>query len=458
VFETLVTCKETATGTRYQPGLATRWAVEQGGRALALELRGEVRFHDGSRLGPGDVQFSLDAARAARTGDEASRALLADVASVELSARGVRIWLVRPSGYALRALCSVPMLPAAIYQDRGRAAGAIVGSGPYRVATGAGASVRLERNPDYWGPAPAIGAIVFVREADDARALSLARAGEIDVIPALIPVHVEHGDEPGMVRRFAPLAAARAGFEYLALATDRPPLDDVRVRRAISLAIDRAELARRARGLVRPISAPVWPGGPASGPAPPVPAIDRAQAIRLLEEAGWSDRDRDGMRERGGNRLHLVALIGDRPSPVRDAVLAALRGLGFFVEERVGSPAVLLNRLRDGQFQLAFVRWRGPSDGDLAGLLGARGRQSFGNGGSREIDRLLDAMRAAGDPAERFRLAGELGARIAESVPLIPLLAEAPRGLVHRRVRGVRVWDGWLALAELSLAPEVGAE
>jgi peptide/nickel transport system substrate-binding protein len=461
VFETLLVCAEGPGGTTYAPGLAARWSIEQGGRALELELRPDVKFHDGSKLTSMDAQFSLDAARDPRTDADHLRPLFGDVSSVELAGpRGLRIWVERPSGLLLRALCSVPIVPQALYRDRPRGKPLpLIGTGPFALVEQSEPAIRLERFAGYWGKRPAIGGVVFVREADDARALSLARGGEIDVLPELDPIYRGQGEEVGMARRFVALDAAPPSFDYLVLAVDQPPLDDVRVRQAISLAIDRAAIAGKDRGgAARPIVAPVWPGGPASGAAPAVPAADPARAAALLEAAGWVDRDRDGMREKDGKRLQLVVLAADQASPPRDRVVAALRALGFFVDDRVGSPGVLLNRLRDGQFQLAFMTWNGPADGDLTSLLGTRGRHNFGRVSDPELDRLLEAMRGTWDAGERFRLAGRLGARIAEVAPIVALSAAAPPGLISRRVRGVRMWDGWLAIPELSLAADGDAE
>ena len=63
-------------------------------------------------------------------------------------------------------------------------------------------------------------------------------------------------------------------------------------------------------------------------------------------------------------------------------------------------------------------------------------------------------MAGAWDPAERARLAKELVAALDESWPIVGIVADAPQGLVHQRVEGVRVWDGWLDLGQLKLSPK----
>jgi hypothetical protein len=60
-------------------------------------------------------------------------------------------------------------------------------------------------------------------------------------------------------------------------------------------------------------------------------------------------------------------------------------------------------------------------------------------------------MAAAWDPAERSKAAGDLATALAQTWPITAIVADAPQGLVHRRVQGVKVWDGWLDLSQLRL-------
>jgi hypothetical protein len=72
---------------------------------------------------------------------------------------------------------------------------------------------------------------------------------------------------------------------------------------------------------------------------------------------------------------------------------------------------------------------------------------------SPRIDRALDALAAAWDPAERDKLAPELAAALAETWPVAGIVADAPQGLIAKRLVGARVWGGWIDLAQLSFAP-----
>jgi len=82
-------------------------------------------------------------------------------------------------------------------------------------------------------------------------------------------------------------------------------------------------------------------------------------------------------------------------------------------------------------------------DGEPASLVGR---------GAPRIDRALDALAAAWDPEERAKLAPELAAALAETWPIAGIVADSPHGLIAKRVKGVRVWDGWIDLSQLSFA------
>ena len=131
----------------------------------------------------------------------------------------------------------------------------------------------------------------------------------------------------------------------------------------------------------------------------------------------------------------------------RDYFVEAARRIGVVIELKTAGASYLDKRISEGTFDLVELAWTGRVDMDVTPLVGSRRPE---HAASPRIDRALDAMGAAWDPAERAKLAPELAAAFEESWPLAGIVAEAPQGLVHRRVKGVKVWDGWLDLSQLS--------
>ena len=468
VFETLIRSGQGG----YHPRLARSWRVMPGGLEIRIELEPGATFSDGHPLTTSDVQFTLDAIRDPHRGIDHLRPMLDDVEAIELiTSREVRLRLTRPSGWVLRALAEIPILPMHVYDGSLLAGGALVGSGPYKVASNKAGLVHLVRNDRYWGGPVAIADVEFVYQPDAALALTAAKRGELDIIPALIPAHwPAQPGSPGLAAAFAPLALAPAKFRYLAFNARHAPLDDANVRHALALLIDRNNIARRVFfGLARPALWPIWPGGPVDAAETAVPDFDPGAAGKLLDAARWTDSDKDGYRDQNGKPLKLVLIGSERAAPKdaagpavkteRDFFVDAARKAGIQIEVKTGGEAWLEKRLADGNFDLVEESWSGMVDSDMTPLLGPLrltpskdAKEDTGplRATSPRVERALDAMGAAWDPGERAKLAGELTAALGEAWPLAGIVADAPHGLVHKRVKGVKVSDGWIDLAALS--------
>lgn len=440
----------------YAPRLARSWRVMPGGMEIRIELEPDVFFHDGQRMTSSDVQFTLDAVRTPGKGVDHLRPLLDDVEAIELiTSHEVRLRLKRPSGYVLRALAEIPILPMHVYDGSLYGGGALVGTGPWKLASNKGGVVHLTKNDKYWGKAPAIADLEFVYQPDAAAALTAAKRGELDIVPALIPAHwPEQATAPGVTASFKPLQLAPPRMRYMLFNAAHPPLDDDRVRHALALLIDRRAIAKRVfDGLARPVLWPIWPGGPVDGAEAAVPDFDPAAAGKLLDAAGWVDSDKDGIRDKGGAQLKLV-MIGDEkpllkdsanplPKNERDYFIEAARRAGVVIEVKTGGEQWVAKRAGEGNYDLIEMSWSGMVDSDLTSLLGGK---------DPRIDRALDLMKSAWDPAERSKASAELATALAEVWPIAGIVADAPQGLVHNRVQGVSVWDGWIDLSALRLA------
>lgn len=449
---------------RYGPRLARSWRVvvpPWGGLEIRLELEPNVTFHDGRPLTSSDVQFTLDAIRDPKRGIDHLRPMLDDVEAVELiTATEVRLVLRRPSGWVMRALAEIPILPMHIYDRSGRdhpagASGNLVGSGPWKVASHKQGTVKLTRNDKYWAGKVAIQDVELVYQPDAAIALRDAKRGDFDILPALVRVHYpDQASAPGVTAAFAPLELRPPRLRLLAFNTQKTPLDDARVRHAIALLVNRNEISELHFGrLARPALWPIWPGGLVHGTEVPVPAFDPKAAGALLDAAGWVDSDKDGIRDRGGQQLRVVMIGGARDTAIskdanpaaklpREYLIADARRVGLVIEFKSGNDAWIQKRIDEGSYHIAEQQWVGMVDMDMRNRLG---------GASPAIDRVLEQMATVWDPAERAKLTKDLAAALAESWPIAGIVTDTPHGLVHRRVRGLTQWDGWIDLTQLSL-------
>lgn len=227
------------------PLLAESWQASPDGRAFSFRLRPDVRFHDGSALDAAAVRFSFERAQAPGSSNKARRALFDNIAAIETPhAHTVTLTLHRPDAHLLFRLgeaTAVILHPASAAQ----AASAPVGTGPYQV-TGwqRGHSIALARAPHARAAqqVPLDGAVFRFIHDLQAREAAL-EAGEVDLFFQFATSSVRRfrGD-----RRYQVLIGNSSGKGMLALNHRRPPLNDVRVRRAITHAIDREGFIRRA--------------------------------------------------------------------------------------------------------------------------------------------------------------------------------------------------------------------
>jgi peptide/nickel transport system substrate-binding protein len=451
---------------RYTARLARSWRVMPSGLEVRIELQPGVTFHDGRPLTTSDVQFTLDVIRTPHKGVEHLRAMLEDVEAVELiTPLEIRLRLKRPSSIVLRALAEIPILPMAIYDGSLLAGGALVGTGPWKFASNKNGVVHLVRNDKYWAGVHPIADVEFVLERDAAVALTAAKRGELDIIPALVPAHwPEQASAPGLAASFSPLMLAPPRLRFFELNAARPLLADARVRQALALLIDRRAIAKRVfDGLARPANWPIWPGGPVDGPEAPVPDFDPAAAAKLLDAAGWVDSDRDGIRDQGdGKQLKLVLYgvetpkVHDASGPPakteRDYFVEAARRAGVVIEVKTGGESWLDKKLGEGQWDIVEIAWNGRVDMDVTPLVAGKTTK---RPAQPRVDHTLEAMAAAWDPAERANLAKELAAALAESWPIAGIVADAPQGLIHHRVQNVRIWNGWIDLSQVKFASDV---
>ena len=225
--------------------LAESWTAGDGGRSHVFRLRQGVRFHDGSAFDAAAVRFSFERAAAAGTTNKSRRALFDNIAAIAMpDAHTVALTLHHPDAHLHFRLGEGP---AVIVHPRsaGQLARAPVGTGPYQVAQRRpGHSITLERAPHARAGrrVPLDGAVFrFIHEPEERE--EALRAGEVDLFFQFATGSVRRFQDD---MRYQVLLGDSSGKGMLALNHRRAPLGDVRVRRAITHAIDRASFIQRA--------------------------------------------------------------------------------------------------------------------------------------------------------------------------------------------------------------------
>jgi peptide/nickel transport system substrate-binding protein len=430
---------------------AANGGISRDGRTIVYHLRAGARWQDGVPVSARDVVWTLHAIVDPRN-PVRSRAGYDRIARAEaLDARTVRITLRDAWAPAVATLFSYGtapqyVLPAHLLDTEADLAKSAfgahpVGNGPYRfVSWSRGERLVYEANPGWHGRMPALARIEVRIVPDPGTNFTLLRSGGIDwnlVSPAQ---RAALGVPRDLHFRTVPLALV-AG---IAINTQHPPLDDVRVRRAICAAIDRAAISRKITFGRYPVVDTAQPlGSWARDPAVREPGFDPAAADRLFDAAGWR-RGRSGIRMRNGRALALTYVqFPESQTGVRVATLVqselAARGLAVTIKSLSNAQLFLPKSqggtLATGAFDLAYVPWPMGADPDDSSLLmcGADGNVM------RWCDPVLDALERRALVAQSRPLRAALYSRIerraADAVPIIflfnPSYSYAYRDALH---------------------------
>lgn len=288
-----------------EPGLAESWRVVDD-NTWEFKLRPNVRFHDGSPLTVEDIAFSIERARNAtglRTYGPAVRA----VRGVEkVDDRTLLIRTTGPTPLLPAYLTSIMIVRAALAdgagEDEFNGGRAAVGTGPYRwVRFNHGADVTLERAPTYWGTAEPWERVVYRFIPVDSARIAALLAGDVDVVDAVPPglygrvrsdARSRLVTDTAAFNNYAYIDSGREVSTFVTGPDGQPlnpnPLRDVRVRQALSMALNRTALAERAmEGGAVPSNQIAPPGFNGHDPSLPPLAYDPARARALLAEAGY---------------------------------------------------------------------------------------------------------------------------------------------------------------------------
>ncbi|MBT5295101.1 MAG: ABC transporter substrate-binding protein [Octadecabacter sp.] len=269
-------------------GVAKSWDISDDGLTYTFMLNEGVMFHDGTDMNADDVKFSLDRARADDS-TNAQKGLFADIADVTVvDPLTVQVTLAQPNGSFLFNMAwgdAVIVAPESIET---------IASNP--IGTGAlafsdwvqGDRLELVRNDAYWGDAPALESATFRFISDPTAAFAAVMAEDVDAFvgfpaPENLP---QFEADP----RFQVLVGNTEGETILSMNNQMPPFDNVLVRQAVSLAIDRQAIIDGAMfGYGTPIGTHFAPHNPNYVDLIANSAHNPDRARELLAEAGFAD-------------------------------------------------------------------------------------------------------------------------------------------------------------------------
>jgi peptide/nickel transport system substrate-binding protein len=441
--------------TNLKGELAESWTASPDCLELTFKLRRNVKWHDGQPFTAADVVFTYETMVNPKT----PTAYAGDFKAVESvtapDPHTVRVRYKHPHGRALQSW-SIWMLPKHLlepYVLEGKLREAPqnradpVGTGMYKFSEWRpGEKVVLVANPDYFEGRPYIGRVVYRIIPSSATTFLELKAGGVDGARLTALQFKRQTDYPAFRKAYNKYPYAANIYVYLGLNLRDPRFADRRVRQAFAHAINKREIIDGVRlGLAREATGPYKPGTWAYNPNVRTYPYDMAKARALLAEAGWKEKNADGVLVKNGQpfKFDLLSSQGsEEGKKVAEIIQASFKDLGIQVDIRVIEWAALLKEyIKKRNFEAVMLAWGVTPDPDQYDIWHSSktspdelNRIGYAN---PEVDELLEKGRQSCVEAERKKYYDRLQEVLAEDQPIIFLYFREELPVVASRVRGI---------------------
>lgn len=447
--------------------LAERWTISPDGLTITFKLRRDVTFSDGQPFTAKDVAFSFAFIMNEKIAAPRARAYYAKVASVRaVDDHTVEFVFAEPYFNALALAGGMDILAEHFYKrflDDPRAfnesRGLLLGTGPYRLPdperwTPDQGRVELERNPRYWGPVDgAYDRIVWrVIENDSAR-LTTFRNQEIDVYGARPREYQGLLDDAALAGRTHQFEymSPTAGYSWIGWNQSRggkpTRFADARVRQAMSHLTDVQRLIEEVfLGYGEAAVSPFSERSPQHDKALKPIAFDLERARTLLREAGYEDRNGDGVIEGADGAPFEFELTFFQDNEDTRRMVLFLRDIyaraGVVMKPRPTEWSVMLDNLNRKDFDAITLAWTSGVEVDIFQMFHSsqtmEGGDNFISYRSPELDRLIDAARAEVDEDKRMALWRQAERVMVEDQPYTFLLRRKSLVFVDQRIANLQ--------------------
>ena len=422
---------------------------------LTFRLNRNAKWHDGRPFTAADVLFTYEAMINPKTPTPYREDFLA-VERVDTP--GPDTVHVRYKKVYAKALQSweMPMLPKHLlgtFVAEGRLRDAPqnwsdpIGTGPYRFhEMKSGEKVVLLANPEYYDGRPYISRRVYRIIPSQATIFLELKAKGIDGAGLTALQFTRQTEYPAFRKAYTKYRYAGNAYTYLGFNLKDPRFADKRVRQAFAHAIDKRELMEGVLlGLAREATGPYKPGTWAYNPNVKTFPYDLDRARALLAEAGWKERDADGLLVKYGAPFTFELLTNqgnEERKKVAQIVQASLRELGVGVEIRLLEWASFIKEyVKKRRFDAIILGWGIGQDPDQYEIWHSSktGPDDLNHVSYRnpEVDDLLEKGRSSCVQAERVKYYRRLQEILADEQPLVFLYFREALPVVSSRVRGI---------------------
>lgn len=433
--------------------LAESWTVSKDNLTLTFHLRPGLAWTDGVPFTAADCAFTLKLMQDKHTQSPFKSDYDKIVRFEASDAHTFVVHYAEPFSPALSSWASLAILPAHVFKGQdimqtplARHPKATIG--PYTLADWQPQqSILMRANPHYYdGPVWISERLTRIIPDPSTQFLELA-AGHLDVMN-LTPIQYKRlfDTKPILRRDYKRYRYLGFGYTYLGFNLKRAPFDDVRVRRAITYAIDRQEIVNGVLlGLGDVIASPYKPGTYWVDKAVQPRAFDPAKAKALLAEAGWADHNGDGLIDKDGKPFRFTILTNNGNKQRADAatiIQKRLRQIGIDVQIRlVEWSAFISNFIDTHNFDAVILGWGLSPEPDQYSIWHSSqtGPHQFNfiSYANPVVDKALVDARRTFDKTRRKHDYDVMQEQIHKDAPIVFLFAPYSLPVIHKRVHGV---------------------
>ncbi|MYW03300.1 ABC transporter substrate-binding protein [Streptomyces sp. SID3343] len=462
VFDSLISEDDQG---NFTPWLATSWEAAPDLTSYTFKLRTDVKFTDGASFDAAAVKANFDHIAAKTTKSQYAASLLGPYTGTEvIDPATVKVSFAKPFAPFLQAASTAYL---GFYSPQALAANAdklcaggsnLVGSGPFKFASHTkGQDLVLANNPAYnWGPAGAkhqgaayLDKLTYRFLPEDSVRVGAFASGQVDIAGSIPPVNVK-GLEGRSDVRISRHDFAGAVYS-LFLNTTRSPFDDERVRKAVQRGIN---IGPNVQSIYFDQYKRAW--GPLGSATPGYDTslenswpYDPALANRLLDEAGWTARDGDGYRTKGGKRLTVTwpnapAAVREQRDILAQAVQSDLKKVGVDVQRPALDLGAFTTNAYAGKYDVLDMSWARFEPDVLRLYFNSANLPSTGGQNAAwlkdpQIDEWTDAAAATLDRPTRDALYAKTQAWVVEHAAVVPLYSATTLFASGKQVAGLRL-------------------
>jgi len=433
------------TTQEFIPALATHWQVSDDLSLYRFRLNPNARFSDGTPVTAEDVVASWDLVMDPNTQEPNYRSIFERYERpVAESKYIVSVRSKEPSWRNLGDLTGLWIMPAQIIRtlEEGTYLRAynfklMPGSGPYTITdqdVDRGNRITVRRRTDYWAEQSraSVGLFNFdeITETvvrDRNLAFEMAKRGDLDFyLVSRAQMWVQELEfeqiQKGWMQKRKVFTQEPQGIAMMAFNTRRPPFDDIRVRQAMTLLHNRQQLIEKLFYNQYIPQNSIFAGSVYENRSNPTNEYDPQRAIELLREAGYTERNDQGVLLRNGQPLSIELIYGSQQSePALTVFQEDLRRAGISLNLRFLTYATMIKLLDERQFQMVSVGYSAskpypmPRSMFHSGQADEPASNNLAGFKNQRVDEIIEAYDLEGDLNARVELMRELDGIVANS-------------------------------------------